>query len=130
MLSSQINFFALPEDFPNILQWLKEREIVFLNTYHLDPGSYVINFLNTLFLTNCGQIALTLSKWVKSIEYEKILRNDNTIIYSMDYDKELVIEFSSGYIGMYDLLPITRFYLQNNIMTVRLRHLSRKMRNI
>lgn len=110
MLSSQINFFALPEDYSDILQWLKERDIIHVKAYHSYLEDYMVNHFCVDHSLKFWEICLTLSKWVNSIDYEEFLMNDNTITYFMDKDKELVIEFSSDYMGMYDLLPVTRFY--------------------
>ena len=68
MLSSQINFYVLPEDLLGIQQWLEERDIVCVKTYSFDANP-IIAKLNAELL-NYGQVYLTLPKWIELFEYK------------------------------------------------------------
>ena len=91
MLSSQINFYVLPEDLLGIQQWLEERDIVCVKTYSFDANP-IIAKLNAELL-NYGQVYLTLPKWIELFEYKSCLLPSGELTYYVDFDKELIIQF-------------------------------------
>ena len=68
MLSSQINFYVLPEELSGIQQWLEERDIVCVKSYSSDLDHIIVK-LNAEYISNHGQVFLTLPKWVGLFEY-------------------------------------------------------------
>ena len=92
MLSSQINFYVLPEDLLGIQQWLEERDIVCVKTYSFDANP-IIAKLNAELL-NYGQVYLTLPKWIELFEYKSCLLPSGELTYYVDFDKELIIQIA------------------------------------
>ena len=66
-MSSQVNFYALPEDRPAFKQWLEEREILVIGsrTKNINP----IPFCDINDSDN-WQVYLLLKKWLPEIKYE------------------------------------------------------------
>ena len=108
MLSSQINFYVLPEDLLGIQQWLEERDNVCVKTYSFDANP-IIAKLNAELL-NYGQVYLTLPKWIELFEYKSCLLPSGELTYYVDFDKELIIQFDFEKITKDQLLPPSRFY--------------------
>ncbi|WP_291587837.1 hypothetical protein [Bacteroides sp.] len=108
MLSSQINFYVLPEELSGIQQWLEERDIMCVKTYSFDLNPIIVK-LNAEF-SNYGQVFLTLPKWVELFEYKSYLSPSGKLTYYADCDKELIIQFDFAKITKDQLLPPSRFY--------------------
>ena len=53
MLSSQINFYVLPEELSGIQQWLEERDIVCVKAYSSDLDHIIVK-LNAEYISNHG----------------------------------------------------------------------------
>ena len=92
MLSSQINFYVLPEDLLGIQQWLEERDIVCVKTYSFDANPIIAKLNAELF------------------EYKSCLLPSGELTYYVDFDKELIIQFDFEKITKDQLLPPSRFY--------------------
>mgnify|MGYP007004112632 FL=1 len=109
MLSSQINFYVLPEELSGIQQWLEERDIVCVKAYSSDLDHIIVK-LNAEYISNHGQVFLTLPKWVGLFEYNGHLDSAGELTYYANCDKELIIQFDFRKITKDQLLPPSRFY--------------------
>ena len=109
MLSSQINFYVLPEELSGIQQWLEERDIMCVKTYSSDLNHIIVK-LNAEYTSNHGQVYLTLPKWVELFEYKSYLPPSGKLTYYVNCDKELIIQFDFEKITKDQLLPPSSFY--------------------
>ncbi|MCU6769423.1 hypothetical protein OCV73_10785 [Barnesiella propionica] len=104
-MSSQINFYALPEDRPAFKQWLEEREILVIGsrTKNINP----IPFLDIADEEN-WQVHLLLKKWlpVLHFRYEK----DLNCFFLKNYGNQTVEFNLPHFLG--DKLMQCRLYYQ------------------
>ena len=103
-MSSQVNFYALPEDRPAFKQWLEEREILVIGkrTKNINP----IPFLDINDSDN-RQVYLLLKKWLPEIKYKYISELNCFFLESFGNQ---AVEFSLPWILEQELMQCRLYY--------------------
>ena len=103
-MSSQVNFYALPEDRPAFKQWLEEREILVIEerTKNINP----IPFLDINDSDN-RQVYLLLKKWLPEIKYKYISELNCFFLESFGNQ---AVEFSLPWILEQELMQCRLYY--------------------